>query len=548
MMMKRHTWLPLGLLLVAALLIVWACTEQPTGSVTDDDPGLHVRVTTTSPALLPSVNYFVLTVTADDMTPVVVDSRFSSDTSTSYIYFDGQTVTVRVEVPAGRNRTFVLAGMQQLPFGVDNVLYRAVQVFDVEPGRRTEAALALEPVAPMVRLSPRRSEVSSGEALTVDLQVANIPNLAVLDVRIDADQTYVKVAGAEPSAELVAAFGDDLVFTGYLEMAAPRYRIVVATNSDVPFVDARGFATVATVHLQTTAYTHPQLDSLEGRVDVAVQSAARPSGDIIPTEDIYVDRALVWMDLFRDSIVTFPDPNLQNGIVWAAGLETPPIYLSDVLTISSLSLGESGILDWTGIQTLRNLASMDCSWGNSADMTLMAQLPALRTLECDGNSITDLSTFAGLTGLTTLSVYWNDIVNLQPLSGLANLRALDVSGNPVTDITPLASLTGLLDLDLADDTIASIAAVANMDHLRRLDLSGNRIVDLSALQSLEDLHWVDLAGNLIEDVAPLYNNPGLATNDTLYLSGNSDSLWASSTQVNYIGQMRERGVIVFTDR
>jgi Leucine-rich repeat (LRR) protein len=122
-----------------------------------------------------------------------------------------------------------------------------------------------------------------------------------------------------------------------------------------------------------------------------------------------------------DSVVTFPDPNLEEAIRRAIGKTTnedieEDIYQSDLLGLTELESGAHGISSLTGLELC----------------------PNLKTLNLDSNQISDISPLSSLIGLTDLSLGNNQVSEISPLSGLSNLRMLSLSGNQISDISPLS--------------------------------------------------------------------------------------------------------------
>jgi hypothetical protein len=509
--------------------MVPGCTDKPTDSSVDTQPGVNLRVSTTTPALLNNVNYFVLTVTADDMETIVVDSRYPEDNG-NYILIDGQIITVAVVVPVGRDRRFVLEGFQAFAGAgeIEVVIYRAVQVLSVVPGRVVTADLALQPTVPMVRLSPRRVDIEAGDAVELDLQVANIQNLAVLDVTVSTSLADLTPHSAAPSEQVVAALGDNLVFEAGWINDATIFRVLVASDNDALIVNAAGFATLATIRLHSTAAIDTGAVLMETGVSLAVRTAARPEGMTIPIESIYRDRAGVWIEPLADRIITFADADLDQAVRNAIEHGSGPIYLSDVLFLDYLEMGEVQIEDLTGIENLLNLTYLDFSGSSTppASLAPIAELANLSTLVLQANELVDISPLAGMVQLTDINFSYNNIVSLGSLSRMTSLRTLDISNNLVSDIAGLATVRELVWLDLSDNSLA----------------------DITALARLTNLYYIDLSNNLIANVKPLVDNTGLGEGDTVNLTGNSDALWSDATQVAYINQLEERGVTVLLDR
>ena len=124
-----------------------------------------------------------------------------------------------------------------------------------------------------------------------------------------------------------------------------------------------------------------------------------------------------------DTIVNFPDPNLQAAIRQAIGKPTGDIYQSDLGNLTSLATFNRNISDLSGLEYC--------------------------------------------TSLTTLSLYYSQVSNISPLSGLNNLTSLDLYGDQISDISPLSGLTSLTELHLSLNKISDISPLSGLTNLTR---------------------------------------------------------------------------------
>jgi hypothetical protein len=203
-----------------------------------------------------------------------------------------------------------------------------------------------------------------------------------------------------------------------------------------------------------------------------------------------------------DSVVIFPDPNLERAIRGARSgpMLTGDIHQSDLDRLTKIQFTSDDIVDLTGMEHCTNLTE-------------------LRLVD---NRISDLSPLSGLTGLTGLWLPNNQISNLSPLSGLTNLTILHLGFNRTSDLSPLSSLTNLTSLVMYN----------------------NQISDLSPLSGLTNLELLQLDDNQISDIVPLVNNPGLGHVDEVYLRRNPLSCDSINTS---IPSLQARGVSVYWD-
>ncbi len=221
-----------------------------------------------------------------------------------------------------------------------------------------------------------------------------------------------------------------------------------------------------------------------------------------------------------DQVVEFPDPALEAVIRDAIGKhEDEDIFISDLLSITTLHANSQGISDITGIEYCVNL----------------------QTLHLADNQIADISALSGLVKLNILYLHYNRISDICALSGLVNLQTLILTGNQIADIYMLSRLTNLQTLHLAHNRIAHIRALSGLANLQTLYLHYNQITDIGTLSKLVNIQTLILADNQIADIYALTENPGINPGDVIDLEYNPlspASCWL------YIPEMEAQGVRV----
>jgi Leucine-rich repeat (LRR) protein len=201
-----------------------------------------------------------------------------------------------------------------------------------------------------------------------------------------------------------------------------------------------------------------------------------------------------------NTVVTFPDTNLEKVIRDQLNQPSGDIHKSDLLTIVDLWAEAKGIADLSGLG------------------------------QC--------------TNLTALTLIDNDISEIDELSALTKLRILNLGINQVGDLGPLSDLTGLEQLHLSQNQIQDLSPLAGLSNLELLNLRYNQIADLSPLSGLIDLGSLDLTGNDIADIAPLVSNTGLGSGDEVWLTYNQLSFQSVNV---HIPALLARGVTVHWD-
>lgn len=199
--------------------------------------------------------------------------------------------------------------------------------------------------------------------------------------------------------------------------------------------------------------------------------------------------------------VQFDDKNLYTAIVnrlSGSRMEKNELELSftisksNVESITSLKLNNSGITSLRGIEKFTNLRELDISNNRIEDISYLSQLTKLQKLVAYSNNIKDITPLADLVNITKLDLSRNvlqdtDVVNnIEILSNLVRLEELDLSRNLLINTTGLNNFPGLIKLDLYDNNIANLEGLENLTSLQVLNL-GENTKDAEGLDKLKTL-------------------------------------------------------------
>ena len=219
--------------------------------------------------------------------------------------------------------------------------------------------------------------------------------------------------------------------------------------------------------------------------------------------------------------VDIPDSNLRAKIETALGKTAgDPISAAEMATLTSLSAGDAGISNLTGLEAATNLTTLHLGNNLISDISAIAGLTKLTELQFWDNTISNISAVAGLTQLTRLYLWGNIITDISHISGLTNLTHLRLGENSVSNISAVAGLTNLTHLNLKENSISNISAVAGLTNLTELVIGNNTISDIAPVVNLTKLVWLDMPNNTISDITPV---TGLTNLIELYFEENSVS-------------------------
>lgn len=443
-----------------------------------------------------------------DFVRLIVSGRDMETINQTYPILEGRYFEAALNVPTGERRFELLVEtIDSLIFtdlGTDTVshaVYRGAVTTTVRPVNDLEINIPLEAVVPVIKLVSRYVEAPSGRQFAVDLVVRNIPNLwqlgVVLDFQYDSSYHPVPFMAEKSPTQRSSVFFDASLFNDDTQ-----FQILMFDSSQVlprPLVDANGDGDLATITFQV-----PHVASLTPleliQLTLEVFTLKDINNNDIPQDDLFLDRSQVRIIPVADSVVTFPDPDLEAAVRANLGIQSGDIMLS-------------------------NLLSTDYFYWQD-----------------DGTQISDLTNFELMQNLRYVSFAYQQFTDLSPIGKLENLTDLEITGMSVVNIAPLADNHQLLSLVLDFNSIQSIAPLQTMTRLQYLNLGYNQIVNLSPLQNLPNLYYLDLRNNAITDILPLVNNvTGLGSGDQVILSGNSLN---PSTAPTYLSDLRKRGVVV----
>ncbi|TWH59712.1 putative cell wall-binding domain [Desulfitobacterium sp. LBE] len=143
----------------------------------------------------------------------------------------------------------------------------------------------------------------------------------------------------------------------------------------------------------------------------------------------------------EDRAVNFEDDSFRWAVKFTLGKpsSTQPVYLSEVLQITTLNLKGYGIRDLTGLEAFTNLVSIDLS-NNFLESSALSRIQNLKNLEhlnLRNNKIEQISALSGLNKLTELDLSFNKIKDFLPIRDLTRLTSLYLSVNESQDYSPV---------------------------------------------------------------------------------------------------------------
>ncbi len=266
----------------------------------------------------------------------------------------------------------------------------------------------------------------------------------------------------------------------------------------------------------------------------------------------------------NDTIISFPDKNLEKVVRNTINKKHGDVYKSDMVKITRIWAENASITNLSGIENCTSLISLNLSFNQISNIDTLKGLIKLNSLNLADNQITNIEDLKGMTSLTSLGLEYNQITNIEDLKEITNLTELYLTGNKIQDYSPtlsyykkitskdftLALPDSYIDITLPDKNlekavrdiinkpteeisladakkittlpaegknISNLAGLEKFTNLVTLDLSTNKIRSINALKGLTNLTSLNLCNNEIYNISALKTLTNL---NSLYLSGN----------------------------
>ncbi|MFZ2956054.1 MAG: Ig-like domain-containing protein [Candidatus Ozemobacteraceae bacterium] len=263
-------------------------------------------------------------------------------------------------------------------------------------------------------------------------------------------------------------------------------------------------------------------------------------------------------------LMYFPDAGLDEVVRSTISKPTGFIFRSDVDALLTLEAGSKGISDLSGLESCRNLKTLNLTNNQISSLTPLASLTALEDLRLESNHIADVSPLRNLVNLTSLVIHDNQIVDNSSLGNLTKLKNFDIGSNMglsniavvanfpdleeinveytnVSDIQPFAGLTKLKKLNLVHTLTSNITVLSNLVNLESVDFRSIFVdLDLSSMRDLKKLSNINIDAVPITNITPLCENTNLKTGCTIVMTRSQLNSYFHQQQVQ---SLRDRGVV-----
>ncbi|MDA2314434.1 leucine-rich repeat domain-containing protein [Bacillus cereus group sp. MYBK32-1] len=188
----------------------------------------------------------------------------------------------------------------------------------------------------------------------------------------------------------------------------------------------------------------------------------------------------------------------SKGIKDVSGLE----YMTN---LENLTLEEVKLKNIKFISDLRQLKSVNITYGELEDIGPLAELEHIEFLTLRNNKISDLSPLSQMKKIKMLDLNSNDIKDIKPLFTVKSLRTLTVANNQISNagLEGVHQLKNLKTFEISNNGLSNVEHINGMNKLIELGLSKNELVDLTPLSKLSRLQKLNLEENFISDIRPL---------------------------------------------
>jgi hypothetical protein len=242
-------------------------------------------------------------------------------------------------------------------------------------------------------------------------------------------------------------------------------------------------------------------------------------------------------------VVTIPDAAIEAAIRAEISIPFDVLVEPDLVAVYSLDVGDSGVLDLTGLEYCPNLTFLQIGWNSISDLSPIMNLANLEHLAMASTMVDNFAILSGLTGLSFLDASDSRYAgSYEPLSTLTWLDSLVINDDGLVNVDFLQPMGELVYLDLEFSPVADISPLAGCPLLSYLSMRYTYVADLTPLTTLIELDTLYFSYTNVADLLPLVSNLGLGSGD--YLDVDGCPLSGSSWEF-YIPTLRARGVTVF---
>lgn len=267
------------ILLIFISVSLFSCSEK---LMSPGGEKVELRIDTTVQGLSDATQAtsFILTVTGMGIPePLIAELAYSNG-----------LLTGSVMVPAGPARTFRLEAFDQ--GGV--LLYRGTTIADVIGGSSVTLRIPLEPVAPMIKLTPIYLETLQGAQVAVKISVFNINNLNRLQFELSnwrqVGNNYISADHVEIAPEVL----ERGTVETYETTSGEQNFLFDGLKPDIAIVDENGYTHLATVYYNTHIYEVVPYETVD--FNLLIISMRDTEGYLIPGESVYRENStiLLW--------------------------------------------------------------------------------------------------------------------------------------------------------------------------------------------------------------------------------------------------------------
>ena len=195
--------------------------------------------------------------------------------------------------------------------------------------------------------------------------------------------------------------------------------------------------------------------------------------------------------------VSIPDPGLNAAIRDALQKPSGPLTEQDLLSLTNLDASRRNVRSIDGLETARNLASLDLQINRLTNFSLPTQLTNLMALDLSVNPLTNISLPSGLAHLTSLVLENDGIRNLTLPAGLVGLTNLDLDGNELASFIVPSNLTSLVALDLGFNAFTNFSLPGGLTNLSTFYFAGNPLTNVALPPGLAGMTELNLSENLL---------------------------------------------------
>ncbi len=383
--MKKYFRLSILFSVLFVTLLIFGCSDNAVNQRGGSVDNLNLQITVAAQGMLDIVKSLR-----------VITPNGIGEIDTTYIAYNyGNYEGSIEEVLAGDLIPIIVQALDE----TGRVIYEGFKAASINQDQENTINIKLSPKVAMIKLFPRYNKIAPGQEKSLDIEVYNLPFLNQISFRLHSSNP---LHDPDPDSVTLSPrlleLGDNIIVFDTISYDPPYYAMSLANGGILPLVnDPFGDITLATLHYSADL----QQEILPDTIIITFEALTMYDtfGNLIPDTMVVRDQCFIELIDFTDSIVTFPDPNLEQAIRNATGVSTRALMLSDVALMDILDADSMLITNLAGLEVCESLEELYLGDNGVRDLSALTNLNFLYYMDLSNNLISDIQALVDNQGI-----------------------------------------------------------------------------------------------------------------------------------------------------